>query len=340
MKRLAKITIVLISWLILISSCTDKTTNSPFDDMLSKPPYSGLTDSIKKEPANDELYFRRAVLLNSNNLADPALADFKKAWSLKKDEKYAVGIGNLLLEKKPDSAILYLESALKELPKSFLLQLTLARSLYALDKTAEALKICNDLLQKNPAQVDMMKLKAELLDKTGNTTEAISILERAYQLTPYNIDLNYELAYKYAENKNAKVIALCDSLIRIDTLGYHAEPYYYKGIYFSNINDKSTALELFGQAIQHDFNYLNAYIEKGKIQLSQKKINVALTTFQLANTISPQFADAYYWIAKCQEELGQKDEAKLNYQRAYGLDNTFKEAKEAADKIKSDNRDN
>ena len=331
---LAKITIVLISWLILISSCTNKTTNSPFDDILTKPPFSGLTDSIKKEPANDELYFRRAVLLNSNELAEPALADFKKAWSLKKEEKYAVGISNLLLDKNPDTAILYLEAALKELPKSFLLQLTLARSLFALNKTAEALKICNDLLQKNPDQVDMLKLKAEVLDKTGNTAEAIGILERAYQFTPYNIDLNYELAYKYAENKNAKVIALCDSLIRIDTLGHHAEPYYYKGIYFSNINDKSTALDLFGKAIQHNFNYLNAYIEKGKVQLSLKKVTAALATFQLANTISPQFPDAYYWIAKCQEELGQKDEARLNYQRAYGLDNMFTEAKEAADKLK------
>jgi hypothetical protein len=32
--------------------------------------------------------------------------------------------------------------------------------------------------------------------------------------------------------------------------------------------------------------------------------------------------------------MGQKEEAKLNYQRAYGLDNSFTEAKEAADKIK------
>ena len=334
MIRSVKITIQIISGLVLISSCADKSGNSPFDDILIKPPYAGLTDSIKKDPANDELYFRRAVLLNSNNLADPALADFKKAWSLKKNEKYAFGLSNLLLDKKPDSAILYLDSALKELPKSFLLQLTLARSLFALDKTTEALKICNDILQKNPDQVDMMKLKAELLDKTGNKTAAILILERAYQLTPYNIDLNYELAYKYAENKNPKVILLCDSLIRIDTLGHYAEPYYYKGIYFSNINDKSVAINLFDKAIQHNFNYLNAYIEKGKIQLDQKKIKDALKTFELANTISPQFPDAYYWMAKCQEELGQKEEAKLNYQRAYGLDNTFTEAKEAGDKLK------
>jgi hypothetical protein len=39
-------------------------------------------------------------------------------------------------------------------------------------------------------------------------------------------------------------------------------------------------------------------------------------------------------MGKCQEALGQKDEAKLNYQRAYELDKTFTDAKEAADNLK------
>jgi tetratricopeptide (TPR) repeat protein len=335
MNRIAKIISLLSFILILISGCTNKGTDSVFSEILTQPPYSGLTDSIKQEPNNDELYFRRAVLLNTNNLPEPALADFKKAWSLKKDEKYAFGLGNLILDKKPDSAIIFLSHALAELPNSFLLQLTLARSLTAQNKIDEALKICNDLLQKNPEQVDMLKIKAELLSKKGNAAEAISILEKAYRLTPYDIDLNYDLAYKYGESKNAKVIALCDSLIKIDTLGLHAEPYYYKGIYFSNINDKTRALTLFDLAIQHNYSYLNAHIEKGRVLYEQKKFSEALKSFQLANTISPKFPDAYFWIAKCQEATGQKAEARLNYQRAYALDNSFTEAKEAADKLKN-----
>ncbi|MCY7311331.1 MAG: tetratricopeptide repeat protein [Chitinophagaceae bacterium] len=334
MNRIAKIISLLSVMLILISSCNDKGNDSPFGEILSQPPYAGLTDSIKQQPKNDELYFRRAVLLNTNNLPEPALADFKKAWALKKDEKYAFGLGNLLLDKKPDTAIFFLNKALAELPNSFLLQLTLARSLNAQNKIDEALKICNDLLLKNPEQVDMLKIKAELTAKKGNATESISILEKAYRITPYDIDLNYDLAYKYGENKNAKVIALCDSLIKIDTLKLHAEPYYYKGIYFSNINEKIKALAMFDEALKHDYNYLNAYIEKGRVLYDQKKFGDALKTVQLANTISPKFPDAYFWIAKCQEALGQKEDAKLNYQRAYGLDNSFTEAKEAADKLK------
>jgi tetratricopeptide (TPR) repeat protein len=323
MNRIAKIITLLSFVLIFISGCNDKGTGSPFGELLSQPPYATLTDSIKQEPKNDKLYFNRAVLLNTNYLPEPALADFKTAWSIKKEEKYAFGLSNLLLDKKTDSAINFLKEALAELPNSFLLQLTLVRSLNEQNKTGEALELANDILLNNPDQVDVLKIKAELLDKKGNAVEAINVLEKAYRLTPYDIDLNYDLAFKYAENKNAKVISLCDSLIKIDTLELHAEPYYYKGIYFSNINDKAKALSLFDQAIRHDYYYLNAYIEKGKVLYNQKKISDALKTFQLANTISPKFPDAWFWMAKCQEALGQKEEAKLNYQ-----------AKEAADKLK------
>jgi tetratricopeptide (TPR) repeat protein len=292
---------------------------------------------MKKETQNDALYFRRAILLNTNDQTEPAIADFQKAWSLKKEEKYAFGLGNLMLDKKPDSAAIFLQQALKELPNSFLLQVTLARAYSAQNKTDEALQLCNSILEKNPEQTGLLKMKAELLDKKGNTAEAISILEKAYALTPFDIELNYELALKWAENKNPKVIALCDSLIKIDTLQIHAEPYYYKGIYYTTIGDKAKAISLFDQAIQHDKFYMNAFIEKGRVFFEQKKYAEAFSVFQLANTLSNTFPDAYYWMGRCQEAVGKKEEAKLNYQRAYSLDKTYTDAKEAIDSIKIDN---
>jgi tetratricopeptide (TPR) repeat protein len=333
MNKVVKIITGNLTAMILLISCNDKNNDSPFADILNKQPYASLTDSITKEPKRDDLLFRRAVLLNKNDLPEPALADFQKAWSLKKDEKYALGISTLLMDKKPDSAIIFLNKALKELSNSFLLELSLARAYDGQDKTDEALRICDDLLANDPDQVDVLKMKADLLDKKDDQTGTIKILEKAYSLTPFDIDLNYALAYKYAENNNAKVLALCDSLVKKDSLHLHAEPYYYKGIYFSNTNDKAKALSLFNEAIQHDYYYLNAYIEKGRVQYDQKKYMDAMKTFQLVNTISATFPDAYYWLGKCQEALGQNDEAKLNYQRAFALDKTFTEAKEAADRL-------
>lgn len=326
--------IVVISLMI---GCSNNEESSAFGEILSRAPYSSLTDSIKKSPRNDELYFRRAILLNKNDLQEPALADFRQAWTLKKDERYAVGISNILLDKKPDSAAHFASEALKALPESILLRLSLARSSDAMNKTDEALKIAEDILQINPEQVDILIMKSDLLEKKGQSQAAIAILEKAYGLTPYDVELNYNLAYKYAENKNPKVIKLADSLAQKDSLKIHAEPYYYKGLYYSNINDKSRAISMFDEAIKHDYHFKNAYIEKGRVLYDQEKYAEAYTVFNLVMTLSPSFPDAYYWMAKCQEAQGDKASAKTNYERAYGLDKTFTEAKEAADKIKDNN---
>src|SRR5258706_6915416 len=334
MRSSSKIILVaVLAGNFFVIGCNNKNT-SPFGEVLSQPPFASLTDSIKKEPQNDELYFHRAILLNKNNFPEQALADFQKAWSLKKDERYALGISTLLTDKKPDSALVFLNKALKELPNSLLLKLSLAHAYNAKGETDAALLACDLILLDHPDQIDVMKMKAELLDKKGSKDESIRILEKAYHLTPFDVDLNYILALKYAESKNSKVVSLCDSLIKKDSLHLHAEPYYYKGIYYSNTNDKTKALAMFNEAIQHDYYFLDAYIEKGAVLYEQKKYNDALKVFQLVNTISATFADAYYWMSKCLQALGQKDEALRDYQRAYGLDKTFTQAKDSADKLK------
>jgi tetratricopeptide (TPR) repeat protein len=325
------ILIVAVCWL---TGCNDQQDSSPYSDILGQPPYQALTDSIKKEPSRDELYFRRAILLNKNNYQEPSLADFQKAWSLSKQESYAVGISNILMEKNNDQAIDFLKKSLTELPESLLLQLSLVRAYDAANRTDDALSVVNNILNQQPDQVNTLMLQSDLLQKKKDTSGAVTALEKACHITPLNIDLSYKLAYLYAETKNPKVIALTDSLIARDSLKLHAEPLYVKGLYYSNINDKTKALQWFNEIIRQDYNYLNAYIEKGKIQMEQKKITDALKTFSLANTISPSFADAWYWIGRCQEQMGQKEEAKLNYQKAYSLDKTFAEAKEAAEAIK------
>jgi tetratricopeptide (TPR) repeat protein len=335
MIKTAKIYAFVAGILTLISACADHNDGSTsFDALLAKPPYAALTDSIKKEPGRDELYFRRAIQLNADQLPEPALADFRKAWSLKKNEQYALGIGALLLESKPSEALVFLKEAIGVLPESLLLNLTLARSYDAQGKTEDALLLISGLLEKNPEQVDLLKMKADLLGKKGNTAEALTILEKAYTLTPYDVELNYILALQYAESKNPRVLALCDSLARADSLGEHAEPYYYKGIYYSAIDDKNKALLAFDEAIKHDYTFFESYIEKGSILFDMKKFTEALKVFNLALTISPKYPETYYWIAKCQQALGQREEAKLNYQRAFSLDQGFTAARDSANKLK------
>ncbi len=316
-------------------SCNNREREtSVFDKLLSAPPYSVLTDSIHNFPQRDELYFHRAVLLNKNNLPEPALVDFRKAWSLDKQERYALGVATILLDTKPDSAVKFIQAALNVLPKSIFLQLTLARAYNAQEKTTEALAATDRLLETEPNQVNALILKSELLEKKDDRPAMIAVLEKAHLLLPQSLEISNKLAYQYAENKDPKAIALSDTLIKVDSLQLHAEPYYIKGNYYSNTGDKAKAIEQFDETIRHDHRFLNAYIEKGKILLDQKKTTDALKTFTLANTINPAFADAWYWMGKSQLAMGKQEEAKSNFEKAYELDKSFTEAKEAAEAIK------
>jgi len=316
-----------------LTSCNNSNDSSPYEELLSRPPYANLTDSIRQNSSDPDLYYRRGMLLYKNKNNAPALADLKTAWSLTKKEQYAIGISNILLD-NPDSAISFLRDALKMLPQSIPLHINLIQAYADGQKTNEALIICDKVLQQHPDQVAVLMMKSDLLEQNNDTTGSILTLEQAYHFAPFNEDLCYDLAFKFAQSKNPKVLALCDSLLQHDTIEKKAEPWYFKGSYYNNINEKTKALEYFNKAIQSDYSFLDAYMEKGQILYDKKKYAEAIDVFQLALKVSAAYADAYYWLGKCQEALGKKEDARLNYQRAYGLDKSLTEAQEAAERLK------
>jgi tetratricopeptide (TPR) repeat protein len=326
--------ILVLIWLwVVIPSCNNHQETAPYENLLSRPPYVNLTDSIRQSPSNADLYYRRGVLLAKNNNNPPALADLRKAWSLNKKETYAIAISNILLESKPDSAISFLQDALKALPGSIALNMNLVQAYAGEQKFDNALAICNTMLNKDPDQPAVLMMKSDLLEQKNDSVGSLKALEQAYQFAPFNEDLCYSLAFKYAQNKSPKALTLCDSLLRYDTAERKGEPFYFKGVYYANMNNIPQALSYFDKAIEYDYTFLDAYMEKGKIFYDKKKFDEAAKIFELALRVSATYADAYYWLGKCQEGLGQKEEAKLNYQRAYGLDKSLTEAKEAADRV-------
>jgi tetratricopeptide (TPR) repeat protein len=300
---------------------------------LSMPPYDKLTDSINKDPKNSGLYFRRGQLLSDNDQPVFAEKDYRRAWELEPKEEYAVKLVQSLKSKSPDSAIVFLESALKKLPGNVFLEIGLANGLRQKKQYDKSLTICEDIIARYPNAVDAYMLKSGILKEQNKTAEALATLQHAYAYAPGDVELVHTLAFDLAEAKNPRVLVIADSLIKADTEKSHAEPYFFKGVYYSNTGNTAEALRQFDEAIHHDYNFLSAYINKGIIYYDQKKFEEAIKIFSLANTVSPDEADPYYWTAKTQEAMGNKAEAKTNYQRAYGLDKTMIKAKEAADRL-------
>jgi tetratricopeptide (TPR) repeat protein len=329
MQKIFIIAFICLGWL----ACSNN-NQSKEDSVLSRAPYEQLTDSIAKEPANAGLYFRRGTLLYKNEQLTLAENDLRRAWELNPTEEYALRLTTVLKQKNVDTAINFIQEALKKTPNSISLRVGLARGFQKQGRIAEAENICTKIIQDFPGQLDALTLKAELLKQQNKDQEAIAVLERAYEFAPEDVDLVHQLAFAYAEARNPKVLGLCDSLIKVDVQKRHAEPYYFKGLYYENLGNSSQAISYFDQAIQHDFNFMDAYLDKGQTFFDQKKYPEAFKTFELATKVFPTEGEPYYWLGKTQEAVGNKEEARANYQRAYGFDNTITEAKEAADRLK------
>lgn len=327
-----RLSLLLISATALALSCNS--SGSEEDAFLRQPPYAPLTDSIRQAPDDAGLHYRRGTLLYGNDQKPWAEKDIRRAWSLDPREEYALSLTTLLKEKGPDSALAFLQEAARKLPGSISLQIGLARGFQQKERPDSALAICNRILAQYPGQIDALLLKAELLKNAGRNAESLAVLETAYQYAPGDAELVHMLAFDYAEAKNPRALALSDSLIRADRAQRHAEPYYFKGVYYANLGQSAEALRQFDEAIRHDFNFLEAYLNKGIVYYDGKKYDEALKTFALAIRVDPTYADAFYWTGKTQEALGNRDDARLNYQRAFGLDKTLTEAKQGADRMK------
>jgi tetratricopeptide (TPR) repeat protein len=304
------------------------------DPHLSQQPYNKMTDSIHSTPKDAGLYYRRGTALYKNGELALAEKDLRTAWKLDPKEEYALRLTTILKQVNTDKAVSFLQEALKMYPTSLPLNILLARGYQNKNELDKALDICNEITKQYPGQLDALTLKAEILKQKNKSEESLAVLEQAYLYAPQDVDLVHQLAFEYAEAKNPKVLSLSDSLIKVDLEKRHAEPYYFKGLYYENKGEYQKAIQYFDEAIQHDFKFLDAYLDKGQTYYEQKKYAEALKVFQLTNTVFPSEALPYYWVGKTQQALGKNDEAKANYQRAYGLDKTITEAKDSADRLK------
>jgi len=169
-------------------------------------------------------------------------------------------------------------------------------------------------------------------EASDSVNQSLSVLEKRYALVPSDPVLAYDLAYAYAEAGNAKVLRLTDSLIKARTPEFE-KAYYTKADYFSRINNEKEALKNYDAAIAANLHFLDAQIDKGRLLFHQKQYDAALKTFATGQKISPAEPMFYFWIAKTQEAMGNKADAKTNYQRAYSLDKTLTDAKEAAARL-------
>ncbi len=323
-------------WLVFFQpACKSpvKTKITPAD-VLDKVPFQALTDSIRRFPSDASLYTRRAGLLSQHNLPELACLDFKKSWELAPGEMTAIQYASSLsILDRLDEELSLLVSCQGAYPASREINRMLGEAYVQSGRNRDALNLYDSVLKKAPGDFESWYEKGLLLSRMKDTSGALQALRTAYTIQPTST-YGLELAHLYAETNNDKALPICDLLLKKDSARELIDPFFIKGIYYSNTKNYDLAVTQFDSCIRRDWKFTEAYIEKGIVFFRQKNYDVALNTFRMAATVSNTYPDAYFWIGRCYEATGKNEEAIEYYQRALSLDRGFSEAKTAIKRLK------
>jgi len=115
-----------------------------------------------------------------------------------------------------------------------------------------------------------------------------------------------------------------------------SEAAFIKGVYYNQMKQYADARKWLDTAIVINYTFSEAYMEKGYSYYDETKYKEAYKAFSQLAEINNSYADAWYWMAKCQEALGKSQEAISNYQQAYALDHHISEAITSIERLSRD----
>jgi tetratricopeptide (TPR) repeat protein len=231
------------------------------------------------------------------------------------------------------AAVQELFSQLDRNPDSTGLRLRLIDALDSLGAYKQAMGQMDSLIRKDSLNYGLWYRKALLQENTHDTAGALKSYRYAIRIYP-SPDAMLGAANLLAEKKDSIALLLCKQVADLG-MGreYTAHTSFITGVYYARKGNQQRAMDAFNTCIANDFNYAEAYMEKGFIYYDGKKIPEALKVFQTLAMVKNTYPDAYYWVGKCYEALGNPADAKTNYQRALALDPKLNDASVALKRL-------
>jgi tetratricopeptide (TPR) repeat protein len=335
-KKLCK-ALVLVGFCFAIA-CNRNNSNEAykkFEAILNTETFAQISDSIDAAPKNGMLYAVRSAIALKNNLPDLAWLDAKNAWKHNKTTIGANAISNVCFGTPHQTEYTgLLQAIVKEHPNELKYRRSLQMAYFNEKKYKEAL-VQNDSIftiinGKPVVGIDyFLQDRGKLLLEVKDTGNAIIAFQNALKANPTSDDAAFELANIWSARGDIKTIEICNQIIQADTSKTKSEPYFFKAVYYDNINQPDNAIAQLQIGIKSDWTFIDGWLLLGDINLRKNNIAAAEEAYTKAMTISKKNADAWYGLGQVAEKKGNTQDAILQYSRAISLDNNFIEAKEA-----------
>lgn len=331
-----KIQWLILPFLMLAVACGNDAEQVEDNPLLSsEPALKKVTEEIKKDPGNAQLYFERGMLLDGLEIDSLALKDYKKAISLDSNRaEFYSAIGDMLFEHKDlDASVIWLERALKVNPDDKTAHLKLAKLFLYIEEYNKALSEINTVLRQDVYHPEGYYLKGMVYKSLSDTAKAISSFMTALQVQPDYRDAMIQLGIVYGMKGDPMALKYYDNAYALDSIDVF--PLYARGVYFQDRGDYEMAKNEYINAILKDRNYTSTYYNLGYIYMQQDSLDKAFRQYDILTKLNPTDPEAYFNRGLCYELMKKEAEAIIDYKQALIFDENYKDPQEGLKRLKA-----
>lgn len=275
-------------------------------------------------------------------------------------EEFTQVIDYYIENNRPSSALRAIEIANSQHPNASEIQLKKAQVLMNTGRKTEALNLLKHIERGEPHNADVFLLKGMLylltenlkdalknfeqavsltfeekcdillsvaisLENAGKFEQAVSFLERAYELEPDNEDVLYEMAYSLETLENYKESAVFYKKY-LDEDPYAAFGWYNLGMVYIFLGELEKSVEAFDFALAIDADFTSAWFSKARAFEMQGNFETAIKIYEEYLADHKENIDALYFIGECHEKTEAYDTALEYYKKVLAADETFSDA--------------
>jgi len=297
---------------------------------------------VEMNQSNPEAYFYRAnYCINTGNLVQ-AQSDLESALDLdstvaKVRIKYAdLRVAQLDLE----GGKYHYEYVLSKDSTSVGALMGLGRIYAILKNNAAAIHYLSLLLEKDPHYAEAYFLKGMIYRADFYETGRQESWDRAMSSYQTAVEQNSDYYSAYVEmgvmhDQVGSDLAMDYYNSALAIYPESIEAWYNIGMFFQERGEIDTALATYRTLNLIDSTYADAYYNQGYIHLIfTKHIDSAAFYFSRATNFDPEYFQAYNNLGLCYEELGDKNAARNNYQKAVDINPDFQLAKDNLNRLK------
>lgn len=314
----------LIAILLYVVSCNEnekpKTGLSRQDSLANTEEVKALSKQIEEEPGNAELFYKRAVIYDLEKYLNRAEDDYREAYRLDSTNAlYALSLArNLYAMNRTLEASKYYERAIQIKPDYEEAITKLADLYFVVKEHQKSINLLNVLMKLDPGNSYVYHMLGLNYKEMGDTSRAIYHFQTAIENNPKDYESTLYIANLYASKKKEIAFEYYKAAIKINPK--LADAYFGRAVFEQQIKMYKSALFDYRKVIDLDpENYL-AYYNVGYLNYENGFLDEALRSWGICSRMNPGFSKVFYMRGLVLEEKKNFKEAILQYKVALELE--------------------